>query len=86
MDYNNMNNVATMWSETDKFKKQKGTHVTKFNVLKGIELQVGDKINAGKDSIGRVLFWRVEEITNTRQSSISAYNYVETMCKYIAEA
>lgn len=84
MIHSQMNDVCIMWYNTDKSKRTKGTHKTNFNVKKEIELNIGDLIFFKKDTLDVSWYWKVEEITETRQSTLRDYNYVETMCSFIS--
>ena len=73
MKHINQNNVAIMIS-LDKHERRGNTeHLTKFNVLKGVDFNVGDIVGN----------WLVKDIINSRQSTMKACNYIECMCAYI---
>jgi hypothetical protein len=82
--YTNPNEVAIMWQQTDRKKRTTGAHETKFNVKKGTELQEGDLVYLSQENDVKK-YWQVAEILESRQSSLSGYNYVTTICQFLTE-
>jgi hypothetical protein len=82
--YTNPNEVAIMWQQTDRKARTTGTQETKFNVKKGIELQEGDLVFLSQENDIKK-YWQVAEILESRQSSLSGYNYVTTLCLFVTE-
>lgn len=67
------NGVVLMWREGDKVN---------FNVNKNTTLNVGDEVIAQSSSESRKVF-KIQEIKNTRQSSMSDFLYVETIAQLL---
>ncbi len=82
--YNDINQVAIMWQQTDRKTRVKGNQETKFNVKKGIQLQEGDLVYLSEDNDVRK-YWQVAQILESRQSSLSGYNYVTTLCLFVTQ-
>lgn len=86
MIHENTNIVSTMWYENDRIKRAKGEHLTKFNVRKGTKLNDGDLVFFGKDkNLDKNRYWKIESIVSKRQSTLSAFNYVEAMCTFASQ-
>lgn len=83
MEYVNTEKVFIMW-QPDKSERSKGTHVVKFNAQKPIQLQVGDEICIYKDDGEKETsrYWVIEEIVNSRQSTLKDFSYVTCNCKF----
>ena len=70
---NTMNGVVLMWRE--------GNKVT-FNVNKNTTLSVGDEVIHQSSAETKKVF-KIQEIKNTRQSSMSDFLYVETISELL---
>ena len=81
MIYDNFQEIAIMWSSHGIIKK--GLHKTNFNVKKNINIEKGDKVYIGKTKTNNKRYWLVEEVKSVKQSTLTHYNYTETMCSYI---
>lgn len=66
--HENMNAVALMWVG----------NTINFNVRKGVDFNIGDIVFVGKSNGGKNVYYQVDEILETRQSTLTDYDYVKT--------
>lgn len=79
--------VLMIWPSNPR-KRKKSKNVVNLNILKGLPLEVGDKIiglKVGGDESKKHSCYTVESLVGRRRSSLKGYEYCELFCSWTAE-
>lgn len=74
--------IELMIWETHPERRKKNKFPVNVNIVKGRALNVGDKLLVQTDKGVVFSVYTVEEVKSVRPSSLSKYDYVETVCAW----